>query len=255
MGRRLLELVNADEALQLVGAIEHDKHPELGRDAGEVGGCGTLGVKLTSDLAALIGAADVVIEFSLPAPSLEHLRLAAEKGKAMVIGTTGFTDVDRAEIAELASRTACFLSPNMSLGVNVALKVLRDVAPLLGDDFDVEILESHHRYKVDAPSGTALRMAEVIADALGRDLDKVAAMGRSGITGERDRKTIGIQAIRAGDIVGEHTVIFGGLGERIEITHVAQSRDNFARGALRAVRWIVNQPPGLYDMQDLLGLK
>lgn len=255
MGRRLIELVSADAELRLVGAVEHDKHPALGRDAGEVSGCGPLGVKVTPDFAAAVEAADVAIEFSLPGPSLEHLRVASQRGKAMVIGTTGFTEKDRTEIAELASRIPCFLSPNMSMGVNVVLKMLRDVAPLLGDDFDVEIVEAHHRTKVDAPSGTALRMAEVIAAALGRDLKKVGAMGRSGITGERARETIGVQAVRAGDIVGEHTVIFGGLGERIEIKHVAHSRDNFARGAIKATRWIVNQPPGLYSMEDLLGFK
>ena len=255
MGRRLIDLVNTDEELQLVGAVEGDDHPDLGRDAGEVGGCGSIGVKLTSDLSAVVDGADLVIEFSLPEPSMAHMRTASERGKAVVVGTTGFTEADRAEIVQLASKMPCFMAPNMSLGVNVVLKILKDAAPLLAEGYDVEIVEAHHRYKVDAPSGTALRMAEVIAEALGRDLDKVAAMGRSGITGERDGETIGIQALRAGDIVGEHTVIFGGLGERVEITHVAQSRDNFARGALRAARWIVNQPPGLYDMQDLLGLK
>jgi len=255
MGRRLVDMINGDDELKLAGALEHDGHTAVGKDAGEVCGCGSLGVKIASDLSAVIEGADLLIEFSLPGPTIEHLRMAARHGKAMVIGTTGFTQDERAEIAELSASVPCFMAPNMSLGVNVVLKILKDVAPLLGRDFDIEIVEAHHRHKVDAPSGTALRMAEVIADSLGRDLNKVAAMGRSGITGERDRETIGIQAVRAGDIVGEHTVIFGGLGERIEITHVAHSRDNFARGAIRAARWIVGQPPGLYDMQDLLGLK
>jgi 4-hydroxy-tetrahydrodipicolinate reductase len=186
---------------------------------------------------------------------MAHLREASRRGKAMVIGTTGFTKEDMAEIESLTRNIPCVLASNMSLGVNLLLRVLKDIAKVLGDDYDVEIIEAHHRLKKDAPSGTALRMAEAVAGALGRDLDEVAVYARKGMIGQRGKKEIGIQTIRAGDIVGEHTVIFGGLGERVEITHKASSRDTFARGALRAALWLGGKPAGLYDMQDVLGLK
>ena len=185
----------------------------------------------------------------------ENLRIAAGKGKSMVIGTTGFSKEDLTEIGTLTKTVPCVLASNMSLGVNLLLKVLQDIARVLGDDYDIEIVEAHHRLKKDAPSGTALKMAQVIADAVDRNLEEVAVYARKGIIGQRTKKEIGIQTIRAGDIVGEHTVIFGGLGERIEITHKASSRDTFARGALKAALWLAGKPSGLYDMQDVLGLR
>jgi 4-hydroxy-tetrahydrodipicolinate reductase len=197
----------------------------------------------------------VVIDFTAHDVSLGHLELAAAAGKAIVIGSTGFTAQELAKARELAPAVRCVLTPNMSVGVNVLLKVLADVAAILGNDYDVEIVEAHHNLKKDAPSGTALKMAQVIADSLGRDLDREGVYGRKGMVGERTRTEIGIQTVRAGDIVGEHTVMFGGSGERLEFIHRAHSRDNFARGAIRAACWLVGQANGLYDMQDVLGLK
>ncbi|HYB44432.1 MAG TPA: 4-hydroxy-tetrahydrodipicolinate reductase, partial [Candidatus Methylomirabilis sp.] len=201
-----------------------------------------------------LGKDRILIEFSTPDASLAHLRLTAEHGGRAVIGTTGFSAAQKEEIERLARLAPIFLSPNMSVAVNVAFRVLADIARMLGDDYDVEITETHHRFKKDAPSGTALGMAEVVAKALGRDLAKTAVYGRHGLPGERDRKEIGILSLRSGDVVGEHTVSFGALGERIELTHRAHSRDNFARGALRAARFIATARPGLYTMQDALGL-
>ncbi|RMF91917.1 MAG: 4-hydroxy-tetrahydrodipicolinate reductase [Nitrospinota bacterium] len=256
MAGRMVHLIQTAEDMQVVGGIERADHPAIGRDVGEVVGLGNIGVTVSADLEGVIEQGDVVIEFTTPAATVEHLRIAAAHGKAMVIGTTGLEKEQLAEVQRLAQQIPCFMAPNMSVGVNVMFKLLQDAARLLGDEYDVEIIEAHHRYKVDAPSGTAVKMAELLAEALGRNLEEVGVFGRPrGIIGERKAKEIGIQAIRAGDIVGEHTTIFGGLGERLEITHRAQSRDNFGRGALRAARWILQQPPGLYDMQDLLGLK
>lgn len=254
MGRRVIDLMRTDPELTLVGALAHAAHPALGRDVGEIAGGGPLGIRLEYDLARILPQADVVIDFSVPAATLDCLRLAADAQKAMVIGTTGFSAPQRADIDRLGKTIRCFLAPNMSLGVNVLFQVLRQVATLLGADYDVEIIEAHHRTKVDAPSGTALRMAAIVAETLDRNLDDVAVYGRQGIVGQRAKTAIGIQAIRAGDIVGEHTVIFGGIGERLELVHRTQSRDTFAQGALRAARWIVQQPPGLYSMEDLLRL-
>jgi 4-hydroxy-tetrahydrodipicolinate reductase len=183
------------------------------------------------------------------------MRIAASKGKAIVIGTTGFSKEDMSAVNEASKKIPCVMSSNMSMGVNLLLKVLQDITRALGDDYDIEIIEAHHRMKKDAPSGTALKMAQVIADAVDRNLDEVGVYARKGIIGERTKKEIGIQAIRAGDLVGEHTVIFGGLGERIEVVHKVSSRDTFARGALRAALWLKGKPAGLYDMQDVLGLK
>jgi 4-hydroxy-tetrahydrodipicolinate reductase len=197
----------------------------------------------------------LLIEFSAPQPSLEHLRIVSSIGGRAVIGTTGFTADDWQEIRGLAERCAVLVSPNMSVGVNLAFKVLALMAKALGDDYDIEITEIHHRLKKDAPSGTALRMAEVVAEALGRALDRVAVYGRHGLPGERTREEIGILSLRSGDVIGEHTVSFGTVGERIELTHRAHSRDTFARGALRAARFIAAKPPGLYSMQDVLGLR
>jgi 4-hydroxy-tetrahydrodipicolinate reductase len=250
MGSRIAALSGQYEGLRLTGAFEKKGHKDIGRDIGEAAG-----VKITEAIESVMDEADLIIDFTQTGSTLENLKSASQKGKAMVIGTTGFSKTDTEEIKSLTGNIPCVLASNMSLGVNLLLKVLGDVAKALGDDYDVEIVESHHRLKKDAPSGTALKIAEVLADALGRDLDETAVYARKGMIGERTKKEIGIQTVRAGDIVGEHTVLFGGLGERIEITHRASSRDTFARGALRAALWLHGKPAGLYDMQDVLGLK
>lgn len=255
MGSRITALSKEYAGLQLVGAFEKKGHKDIGRDIGAVVGIGETGVILVDSLESIIENVDMIIDFTTVSSTKENLRLASKKGKAMVIGTTGFSKDDLKEVSELAKKIPCVMASNMSMGVNLLLKVLQDVAKVLDDDYDIEIIEAHHRLKKDAPSGTALKMAQVIADAINRNLDEVAVYARKGLIGERTKKEIGIQTIRAGDIVGEHTVIFGGLGERIEITHKASSRDTFARGALKAVLWLSGRPPGLYDMQDVLGLK
>lgn len=255
MGGRIIALSKEYEGIRLIGALEHREHRDIGRDIGEITGIGNIGIRVSSDIDDIKGKADVLIEFSNPEASLEHLSIASQRGIAMVIGTTGFSKEDISEIESHTSKIPCVLAPNMSVGINLLLKVVKDIARVLGDDYDIEIIEAHHRLKKDAPSGTALKIAETIANTLNRNLDEVGVYARKGIIGERSRKEIGIQTIRAGDIVGEHTILFGGLGERIEITHKASSRDTFARGALRASLWVVNQKPGLYDMQDVLGLK
>ncbi len=254
MGCRVVACLAEDGQLRLAAALEAATHPAIGRDAGEVAGCGRLGVPIGSDPKEALTAGRILIEFSVPEASLEHLRILAAVGGRAVIGTTGFTAAERSEISRLATQCAILLSPNMSVGVNLAFKLLALMAKALGNEYDVEITEIHHRLKKDAPSGTALRMAEVVAEALGRDLDRAAVYGRKGLPGERTREEIGILSLRSGDVVGEHTVSFGGLGERLELTHRAHSRDTFARGALRAARFIAARSPGLYSMQDALGL-
>ncbi|MCG2720812.1 MAG: 4-hydroxy-tetrahydrodipicolinate reductase [Thermodesulfovibrionales bacterium] len=255
MGSRITALSKDYKDLKLSGAFERKGHKDIGRDIGPIVGIGETGIPLAENLSSIISGADVVISFTTVEASLEHLKIAASKGKAMVIGTTGFTKNDLSTVSKLTKKIPCVMASNMSTGVNLLLKVLQDVAKVLGNAYDVEIIEAHHRMKKDAPSGTALKMAQVIASALNRNLDDVAVYARKGIIGERTPKEIGIQTVRAGDIVGEHTVIFGGLGERIEIVHKASSRDTFARGALRAATWVHKKPAGLYDMQDVLGLK
>jgi 4-hydroxy-tetrahydrodipicolinate reductase len=254
MGSRVVACLAEARDLRLAGALEAAGHPAVGRDAGEVAGIGARGVAIESDAGPLITASRLLIEFSIPEATLSHLRLVASAGARAVIGTTGFSPSQREEIGALARRAAILLAPNMSVAVTLAYSVLATMARALGDEYDVEIVETHHRYKKDAPSGTALRMAEVLAEALGRDLDAVAVYGRQGHPGERPPREIGIMSLRSGDVVGEHTVSFGTLGERIELTHRAHSRDTFARGALRATRWMAGRPPGLYSMQDVLGL-
>jgi 4-hydroxy-tetrahydrodipicolinate reductase len=254
MGARIVACLGEARDFRLVAALEAPGHPALGRDAGEVAGVARTGVILTSDAAVALGRDRILVDFSIPEASLQHLRVAADAGARAVIGTTGFTGRQREEITALAKRTAVVLAPNFSVGVAVALKALALMARALGDEYDVEITEVHHRFKKDAPSGTALRMAEVVAEVLGRDLGAVAVHGRQGTPGERSPKEIGIFSVRSGDVVGEHTVSFGTLGERLEVTHRAHSRDTFARGALRAVRFVAARPPGLYSMQDVLGL-
>ena len=254
MGGRVLALAKEAGDFRIVGATERPGHTAIGQDVGEVAGIGAVGVKVADDLAKIITGADVVIDFTAPEASIDHLREASKAGVAIVVGTTGLTKEHLAEARRLAAHIACVISPNMSVGVNVLFKVLREVARTLGDDYDVEIVEAHHHFKKDAPSGTALRMAQVVAEALGRDLEQVGIYGRKGIVGERPQAQIGVHTVRAGDIVGEHTVLFGGMGERIEIGHRAHSRDNFARGALRAARFVAQAPKGIYDMADVLGL-
>ena len=255
MGARLVALVKSSPVMQLVGAIEGKGHPAMGLDAGEQAGCGKVGVPITAELSAVLPGCDVLIDFSSPPSTLANLRAVVQHRRAVVVGTTGFSPQELTEFKDLARQVPCVFSPNMSVGVTVLLKVLGDVARALGADYDVEVIEAHHRLKRDAPSGTALKMAEVVASALDRDLGQVGVYARKGLIGERTRTEIGIQTIRAGDIVGDHTVLFGGVGERIEVTHRAQSRDAFAGGAIRAAQWIVSQPPGMYDMQDVLGLR
>src|SRR6184192_1951915 len=254
MGTRLVACLQGADDLRLVGALEAPAHPTLGRDAGELAGVGRLGVAVGGDPAAVVTRDRVLVEFSVPEASLEHLRLVARAGARAVIGTTGFSAAQREEIATLARQAAILVAPNMSVAVTLAFSLLRTMAKALGDDYDVEITEVHHRYKKDAPSGTAVRMAEIVAEALGRDLRKVGVYGREGLPGERSGKEIGVMSLRSGDVVGEHTVSFGTLGERLELTHRAHSRDTFARGALRAVRWIAGRGPGLYSMHDVLGI-
>jgi 4-hydroxy-tetrahydrodipicolinate reductase len=254
MGSRLVALLQSETELSLVAALEAPGHPALGRDAGESAGVGRLGVPIGADVEAALGKDRILIEFSVPEASLDHVRLVGRHGGRAVIGTTGFTPAQREELAQIGRGMPLLVSPNMSVAVNVAFKVLADMARMLGDDYDVEIVETHHRFKKDAPSGTALRMAEVVAQALGRDLGKTAVYDRHDRLAERTRTEIGVVALRSGDVVGEHTVSFGSLGERLELTHRAHSRDNFARGALRAARFIATAPPGLYSMQHVLGL-
>lgn len=255
MGGRIASIINVTDGIEIAAAVEKAGHPQIGQDVGEILGLGKKGVPIVAGLEAAIGKGDVVIDFTHHEASVEHLRIAAENQKAIVIGTTGFSADEMAKIKALAAKTRCVLAPNMSVGVNVMFKVLEYVTGIIGEDFDVEIIEAHHNLKKDAPSGTAMRMAQIIAATLKRDLDKEAVYERKGMIGARTKSEIGIQTIRAGDIVGEHWIIYGGLGERLEFIHRAHSRDNFAKGAVRAAKWIVGQPAGFYDMQDVLGLK
>ncbi len=255
MGGRIIHMLADAQGIELAGALEQPGNPQVGKDVGEVVGLPQTGIMVGGSLAEVLPQGDVLIEFTQPEPTLEHLKEAAAVGLAMVIGTTGLSPQQVAELKGLAGKTRVVFAPNMSVGVNLMFKVVEDIARVLNDGYDVEIVEAHHRLKKDAPSGTALKLAQVIARALGRDLDKVGVYGRKGITGERPKDEIGIMTVRAGDIVGEHTVTFCGIGERLEIIHRAHNRDNFARGAVRAAQWLVDQPAGLYDMQDVLGLK
>ena len=255
MGSRLVTLVQEEKELRLVAALEAPGHPALLQDAGEVAGIGKVGVPITADPEGALGRDRILIEFSVPDASLGHLRMAARQGGRAVIGTTGFAAAQREEIERLAREIPILLSPNMSVAVNVAFRVLGEMARLLGEDYDVEITEIHHRFKKDAPSGTAAHLAEIVAHSMGRDLTKVGVYGRHGLPGARTQQEIGIHSIRTGDSVGEHTVSFGSLGERLELTHRALNRDTYVRGALRAARFIAQAQPGLYSMQDVLQLK
>ncbi|MGA0612193.1 4-hydroxy-tetrahydrodipicolinate reductase [Caldimonas sp. KR1-144] len=253
MGRMLIEAVLASEDCGLAGALDRTDSPALGHDAAAFLGQPS-GIAITDDLGAALANADVLIDFTRPEGTLAHLGACRARGVQMVIGTTGFDDAGRAAIAEAARDIAIMMAPNMSVGVNVVLRLLEQAAKALSHGYDIEIIEAHHRHKVDAPSGTALAMGETVARALGRDLKQCAVYGREGVTGERDPSTIGFATVRGGDIVGDHTVLFAGIGERIEITHRSSSRATYAQGSLRAVRFLAGRASGLYGMDDVLGL-
>jgi 4-hydroxy-tetrahydrodipicolinate reductase len=254
MGRTLIEAISATGGLTLAAAIERPESTLLGADSGELAGQGKNGIAVVGSLAAVLADIEVLIDFSVPDATMANLALCSEKGVAMVIGTTGFTAQQQRVIEQAAARIPICKASNFSTGVNLCFKLLDMAARVLGDEVDIEIYEAHHRHKIDAPSGTALSMGKVVAAALGRDLNKVAVYGREGQTGARARDTIGFATVRAGDIVGDHTVTFAADGERVEITHKASSRMSFARGAVRAAGWLAGRKAGLYDMQDVLGL-
>lgn len=253
MGRTLIEMIHQAEGLDLGAAFERSGSTLLGADAGELVGVGRLGVLLEDDVAEALDRFDLLIDFSVPEATLSLLPVLRTAGKKLVIGTTGFDDPGQAAIEAAAEQMAILKAPNMSVGVNLVFKLIEIAAEVLADEVDVEVIEAHHRHKIDAPSGTAVHMGEILARTLGRDLAEDAVYGRQGSTGPRDRRTIGFATVRAGDIVGDHTVLYAGTGERIEITHRAQSRANFAQGALRAARFLADKAVGLYDMQDVLG--
>lgn len=255
MGRRLIEACFNEPNTDLTAAFERPDSSLIGSDAGELAGMSRLDVSIVDQLDTIINDFDVLIDFTTPQATLEHLAACRAAHKRMVIGTTGFSAEQRETITEAAQDIAIMFAPNMSVGVNLTFKLLEIAASVLGDNVDIEVIEAHHRHKVDAPSGTALRMGEIVANTLGRDLSECAVYGRQGKTGERERHTIGFETIRAGDIVGEHTVLFADIGERLEITHKASSRMTFANGAIRAAQWIMQKEKGLFDMQDVLGLR
>jgi len=255
MGRRIAAMVNEHKELTVAGGFEMPGNVCVGQDIGSVAGIGPLGVTIADDVHNIIDQGDVIIDFTFHEATMKLARFAAGKGKAMVIGTTGLTQENLAELKELSQKFPCVQSPNMAVGVNVLFKAAAKVAAVLGDAYDIEIVEAHHRMKKDAPSGTALKLGEVVAEAVNRKLEKVGVYSRHGMIGARTDQEIGIQTIRAGDIVGEHTIYFAGAGERIEITHRAHSRDNFAQGAALAAAWVTSQKNGLYTMFDVLGLQ
>lgn len=254
MGRVLIETVLQAPDAKLAAALEQAGVGSIGRDAGELVGA-ACGIPISDDVPRALSACDVLIDFTRPAGTIEHLKACRALGVKLVIGTTGFDDAQKREIADAAQDIAIAMAPNFSVGVNVTFKLLEIAAGALNEGYDVEIVEAHHRHKVDAPSGTALRMGEIVARALGRDLRRDAVYGREGVTGERKPATIGFATVRGGDVVGDHTVMFLGTGERIEITHRSASRATYAQGALRAARFLMQRPGGLYDMQDVLGIK
>jgi len=254
MGRMLIEAVQQSPDAHLAGALDVAGSAAIGLDATAFTGIAS-GVKITDDLREGLKNAKYLIDFTRPEGTLAHLQVCRELGVKLIIGTTGFSEAQKAEIADAARDIAIVMAPNMAVGVNVVFKLLAQAAKALNEGYDIEIIEAHHRHKVDAPSGTALKMGEVVADALGRDLKDCAVYGREGVTGERDPSTIGFATIRGGDIVGDHTVLFAGLGERIEITHKSSSRVHYAQGSLRAARFLSRQSHGLFGMDDVLGLK
>jgi 4-hydroxy-tetrahydrodipicolinate reductase len=253
MGRTLCAIVRETPGAELAGAVEATGSPFLGQDAGEVAGLGHAGVPIVDDYAAVAGTDTVALDFTAPTATLAHVRIAVERGAAIAVGTTGFRADEQAELERLAVQTRCLIAPNMSVGVAVLQRVAFEAAQALGEDFDAEIVEMHHRLKVDAPSGTALALAKTVADAKGRDLERDAIYGREGLVGKRTDREIGVLALRGGGVIGDHTVVLAGAAERLELTHRAQSRDCLARGAVRAGLWLINQPPGRYEMGDVLG--
>ena len=255
MGAAVVRAAKQTPGVELFAAIDRPGSSRLGKDAGEISAAGPLGVRVSDEIEPRLKPNTVIIDFTRPEAALDCLRTASKKAVPIVIGTTGFSATQSAEIKKLSRHTPVLLSANMSLGINLLMGLLGKAAAVLGEGYDVEILEAHHRFKRDAPSGTALALGRSVADALGRDLERVGIHGRKGIVGERSKKEIALLSVRAGDIVGEHTVIFGGIGERIEFIHRAHSRDTFARGAIRAAQWLAKQKKGFYNMQDVLGLK
>ncbi|MCA9455628.1 MAG: 4-hydroxy-tetrahydrodipicolinate reductase [Nitrospiraceae bacterium] len=254
MGMRLVALTQATPGLQLSGAVEVKGHPAIGKDAGEVAQIGQVNIPITDDLQTCLSQSDVVVDFTAPSSCLANLEHAVKSTKAMVIGTTGFTDQELAQLKTFALKIPCVFSPNMSVGINVLLSTVGKIARSLGEQYNIEVIEAHHNKKKDAPSGTALKLAEALAEGMDWDIQEVGVYTRHGMTGERKTREIGMQTIRAGDIVGDHTILLGGPGERIEITHRAHTRDTFAQGALRAAEWVAHKPPGLYSMADVLDL-
>ena len=255
MGKTIVGCIEDTEGASLCCGTEAPGNPALGQDVGELAGIGKKNIILHDDLAEMMRTCDAVIDFSTPESSMRTLEEAVAQGKSVVFGTTGLSDSEKKKIQEAAKSIRIVFAPNMSIGVNVLFKVVQDVAKILGDAYDVDIVEAHLKVKKDAPSGTAVRLSELVAEALERDLNEVGVYGRKGFSDGRGPKEIGVHTLRAGDIVGEHRVMFGGMGETLEIFHRAQSRETFARGSVRAALWVVNQPPGLYDMQDVLGLR
>jgi len=253
MGKAILEVMSSSEQVVLAGALESPNHPAIGKDVNEISAA--KGVKISSDLEKIIQEGDVIIEFSSPEATMKHLEIASRHHKAMVVGTTGFTAEQEGKVKELTKNFPCVKAPNMSLGMNLMFNLVSKMAQVLGRDCDVEIVETHHHFKKDAPSGTAKKLATNIAAARGQDLNKVAVYGRKGEVGERAKGEIGVHAVRAGSVVGEHTVLFALEGERIELTNRMESRTGYARGALKAALWLSGQPNGLYSMQNVLGLK
>lgn len=253
MGKQIITLLLQEDDIEVVGATEIDGHPSIGKDVGEIIGIERIGVLVSDNLDKAASKADVVVDFTNPKATLDAASYASSKRKPMVIGTTGFSRDEKIRLEKLAKGFACVISPNMSVGVNVMFEITKKLAELLGNEFDIEVIEAHHRNKKDSPSGTAIRLGEIIAESTGRDFSEVARFDRHGHVGERRPNEIGIQAIRGGDIIGEHCVWFCGNGERIELTHRATDRNNFASGAIRALRWIIGKPPGVYTMRNVLG--
>lgn len=254
MGRRILHLLNEDPEIKVAGACEAPGNPEIGSDAGTLAGSDAIGVLLADSIHAASANADIIVDFTVPEATLATAEYASKNGKALVIGTTGFSPEQQEKLSALVQDIPCVMAPNMSVGVNVMFEITERLAEALGDDYDIEIIEAHHKNKVDSPSGTALRLGQAAAKGAGRSFEKVAKFERHGVIGKRGGAEIGIQTLRGGDIVGEHTVMFIGEGERIELTHRATSRDNFARGVVRAVKWLPGRPPGIYTMKEVLSL-
>ncbi|MFH1904786.1 MAG: 4-hydroxy-tetrahydrodipicolinate reductase [bacterium] len=252
MGKRIIALLSMQKDLDLCGAVEMSSHPDIGKDAGVVAGIDKSGVKVSSCIKDIIKDTDVVVDFSSAEGALDSARICAKYKKALIVGTTGLSVEALSEIKSISRIVACLVSSNMSVGVNLLCKLVEQASSILGDEYDVEIIEAHHRFKKDAPSGTAKTLAEIISKVMGKQLEDMAVYGRRGFVGERKRNEIGIHAVRAGDIVGEHTVIFGGTGERIELKHIATTRDTFAQGVIKAIKFISTQRAGLYDMKDVL---